>query len=793
MANKIKGLTVEIGGDTTKLGKALEDVNKKSRDLSSELGEVNRLLKMDPGNADLLAQKQKILADAVTNTAKKLDTLKEAERQVQQQFERGEVSEEQVRALQREIVATEKKLGGYKNAVKETAEEIDNLGEQSRAAKNASQGLGDTMDSIANTGLATLGGLVTAAAGALTAAAETTREYRTEMAKLDTAFTDNGHSSEAALGAYRDLQGVLGETEQAVEAANHLALLTDNEKDLSTWTGDILPGIFATFGASLPLEGLTEAANHTAKLGEVQGPLADALEWAGISTDSYNEKLAACTTEQERQTLIMDTLNGIYGEASAAYKETNADVIAANQANEAWTASLAQVGAAVEPLLTKVKEMGAELMTKLAPVIEGLLNNLPAVAVALGGIAAALVSYKVAAIAATAAEKGMTLAQYAAATAQKVLNAAMSANPIGIIILAITALVTAFVYLWNNCEQFREFWINLWEGLKSAVNKVVAWIKENWQTMLLFLINPLAGIFKYCYEHFDGFREMVDNVIAKVKKYFSSFVSTLKALPGKIWSSIVGAVDKVKQWGTQLVNRAKTAASNLLSNVTSTLKNLPGRIWSAISGAIQRVATWGTNMVSKAKSGMAKVVSTVTTTLKNLPSKVLSIGKDLVTGLWNGVSNKLAWLKSKISGFADSVLDGIKNFFGVHSPARSSGSLKTTDWVGEMLNEGLAGGLIDSADTPINAMRAVTGGVLGAAKEFNGLEVERGLRTTRSMAAQTAAAGGTGISAKLDAILAAIEKGQVLTIDKKLLVGGTASDYDNTLGQRRVLVARGAL
>ena len=741
MANKIKGLTVEIGGDTTKLGKALEDVNKKSRDLSSELGEVNRLLKMDPGNADLLAQKQKILADAVTNTAKKLDTLKEAERQVQQQFERGEVTEEQVRALQREIVATEKKLGGYKNAVKETAEEIDNLGQQSRAAKNASEGLGDVMDNIANTGLATLGGLVTAAAGALTAAAESTREYRTEMAKLDTAFTDNGHSSAAALGAYRELQGILGETDQAVEAANHLAKLTDNEKDLATWTGDILPGLFATFGASLPIEGLTEAANETAKVGQVTGPLADALNWAGVSEDAFNESLAACTTEQERQTLIMETLSGLYGEASAKYKETNADVIAANQANEAWTASLAQVGAAVEPLLTKVKEMGAELLTKLVPVIEGLLNNLPAVAVALAGIAAALVSYKVAAIAATAAEKGMTLAQYAAATAQKVLNAAMTANPIGLVILAITALVTAFVYLWNNSEKFREFWIKLWEKIKTTALNVA---------------------------------------------------DALKQLPAKIYNAISGAIDRVKTWGTNLVNRAKTAASNMLNNVTNTIKQLPGKIWSFLTQAVTKVGTWGTNMVSKAKAGMKNVISAVTSTLKELPSKVLSIGKDLISGLWNGISDKLSWLKSKISGFASSVLDSIKDFFGVHSPARSSGSLKTTDWVGEMLNEGLAGGLIDSAGTPIKAMQKVTGGVLDAAKNVNGLEVERSLRT-RTTAAQVAAASSPGIGAKLDAILAAIEKGQVLTLDKKQLVVGTANEYDTTLGQRRALVARGAL
>ena len=89
MASKIKGLTIEIGGDTTKLGQALEDVNKKSRDLSSELGSINKLLKLDPTNVELLSQKQKVLADAISNTSDKLDTLKEAEKQVQEQFKRG--------------------------------------------------------------------------------------------------------------------------------------------------------------------------------------------------------------------------------------------------------------------------------------------------------------------------------------------------------------------------------------------------------------------------------------------------------------------------------------------------------------------------------------------------------------------------------------------------------------------------------------------------------------------------------------------------------------------------------
>ena len=150
MANNIKGLTVEIGGDTTKLGKALEEVNKKSRDLSSELGEINRALRLDPGNTELLVQKQKVLAEAISNTAEKLDTLKHAEKQVQEQFERGEVSEEQVRALQREIITTTNKLDSYEKAAKETAEQVDKLGFESEATEKQVDKLGDEAEQTGN-------------------------------------------------------------------------------------------------------------------------------------------------------------------------------------------------------------------------------------------------------------------------------------------------------------------------------------------------------------------------------------------------------------------------------------------------------------------------------------------------------------------------------------------------------------------------------------------------------------------------------------------------------------------
>ena len=339
MAGNIKGLTVEIGGDTTKLGQALDDVNSRSKMLSKELGAINNLLKVDPGNYEAMAQKQQILAEAVENTKQKLDILKEAEQQVQAQFERGEVSEEQVSALRNEIINTTAKLKTYEKAAEETADAMGQMGdgaedasdslddtgdEADKAAdkvedfseaaddaeetggklgstlssaaksglsavgsaasgavgkiKELKESLGESLANAAKTGLTAVGAAATAAVAGLTAAAEESREYREAMGKLNTAFETSGHSAEDAYNTYSSLQSILGETDQAVEAANHLAKLTDNAEELTTWT-DIATGVYATFGDSLPIEGLTEAANETAKVGQITGPMADAINW----------------------------------------------------------------------------------------------------------------------------------------------------------------------------------------------------------------------------------------------------------------------------------------------------------------------------------------------------------------------------------------------------------------------------------------------------------------------------------------------------------------------------------
>lgn len=212
----------------------------------------------------------------------------------------------------------------------------------------------------------------TAAATAIAATAEKTRDYRTAMAKLDTAFVTNGHSAETAYNTYKALQSVLGETDTAVEAANHLAVLCNNQEDLSRWT-DICTGVFATFGDSLPIEGLTESANETAKVGQVTGTLADALNWCGISEDDFNKKLEACTSEEKRQKLIMDTLYWTYRSASEQYKETGENVIKANEAQEKLNKAMGKLGDIAEPVVSSFKSWVADMVTASIPYLESMI------------------------------------------------------------------------------------------------------------------------------------------------------------------------------------------------------------------------------------------------------------------------------------------------------------------------------------------------------------------------------------------------------------------------------------
>ena len=172
-------------------------------------------------------------------------------------------------------------------------EAIDDTGNRAENAETKTSGAFSKIGSAAAAVGRVVVGAGTVMAGAFVAAVEGTREYRVSMGMLETAFAQQNLSAGAAKQTYSELNAVLGDSQQATEAAQQLAQLADSEAELNNWT-NILTGVYATFGEALPVEGLAEAANHTAKVGEVQGALADALEWSGVSVESFNDKLANC-------------------------------------------------------------------------------------------------------------------------------------------------------------------------------------------------------------------------------------------------------------------------------------------------------------------------------------------------------------------------------------------------------------------------------------------------------------------------------------------------------------------
>ena len=382
--------------------------------------------------------------------------------------------------------------------------------------------------------------------GAFVTAIEATREYRTSMGQLETAYTTAGHSAESAKNTYSDLNAILGDSGQATEAAQMLANLTDSEQELDEWT-HILTGVYSEFGEALPVEGLAEAALHTAKVGEVQSSMADALEWSGRSVDDFNKQLAKCSTEQERQELITKTMNELYGEQATKYKEVNKDVIAAEKANQKLTDAFAQIGAVGEPILTAIKEKVAEMVTIAVPHIQSFIDKFKDlkqwiadnkttidtwVAVIIGatvtiGTFLLILNWGAIMTAAANAIKTVRIAILA-------LNTALKANPIGFVISLIAGLVAAFIYLWNNNEGFRKFWLNMWEKVKDVTAKVISAVKNKFND-LQDGFNKVKTIFgniqKTISEKMESAQKTVKKVIDKIKGFFPLSL-------GKIFSNI---------------------------------------------------------------------------------------------------------------------------------------------------------------------------------------------------------------------------------------------------------------
>lgn len=350
----IKGITIKIGGDTAGLTTALHKVNDELATTQADLKQVERLLKLDPTNTELLAQRQRLLAQAVEQSKDKIEQLKEAEKQAQEQLKKGKISQDQYEALRREIVRTEEALDSLQKEAKQANGALANV---SAAATK----IGSTADKIANK----TKGITTAIAGLGAAAVATvpaTEELRKDLSLLDQNAKQNGVGVDAAREAWEEFVVVAGEADSAVEATSNLLAAGFTESNLQKAV-EGLAGAAQKFPDTLKIESLADSLQETLATGKATGQFAELLDRLGYSTEDFSAQLAACTSDAERQNAILELLaNQGLNDAYNAWKKNNAAMVENERANLEWQQSTAEVAEMVLPVLTKVTQLGTKLL-----------------------------------------------------------------------------------------------------------------------------------------------------------------------------------------------------------------------------------------------------------------------------------------------------------------------------------------------------------------------------------------------------------------------------------------------
>lgn len=716
---------VDIGDFSSAMREAQRSIKTTNAEFNAATAGMNKW----SDNADGLTAKLKQLDGQLTGQKRILEVLEnQYESIVQTQGANSEAAENmRIRILNQQatIKKTASSIEHYTESLnnlgdasedsatgsKKAAKGIDDVADSAGSAENDVEGLTGKLGDLAKKGFAAVGAAAASAATAFLGSAEATREYREDMNKLQTAYQSAGHSAETATEMYKSFFSVLGEEDRSVEAVAHLAKLTTNQKELAKWS-DIAAGVWGTFGDSLPIEGLTEAANETAKTGEVVGVLADALNWAGLSQDDFNKKLSTLNSEQDRATYITETLNNAYAEASAKYKELNDDVMEAQRAQSELSDATAKVGAAAEPVLTKLKLLGAAALNEVTPAIKGLSNVF--VQMLNGGMDFSQIITLLFNSLMTAMPQLSTVGAQMITT----LGDGIKSNLPSLTSKALDMILSFVDTIAANLPQLIQagagFIQNIVQGLMNAlpvliektpliVSKIANLINDNAPTILKAGFNIIVTIAK-------GIMQAVPVLLANIPQILKAILDAWLAFN---WlnlgeQGIKLLADGIKASGTL----AKNAANSVKDWIVQALQKLPSQLMTLGKNAISSMSKGITSMVGSIRSSAAKIGNTIVEQFRNLPSEMVSIGTNIIKGIGRGLENAKDWLYDKITGIMGSVVDWAQDALDINSPSKVF-----RDEVGVYIAEGIGEGITRKLSTVKDAVHSTIGGALNTAKQ----------------------------------------------------------------------------
>jgi hypothetical protein len=505
---------------------------------------------------------------------------------------------------------------------------------------------------VAAKGIAAIGTAASGAVVGLLALESSTEEYRVAMGKLNTAFEAAGYGAETAQQAYNAFYGILGDTDTATEASQLLAKLADSAEDVSTWT-DIAAGVAGTFGDSLPIEGLIEASNETAKVGQVTGVLADALNWAGISEDDFNARLSACSSESERNQLIMDTLSGTYDEASEAFYRNNEALVESRNNQAQLDATLATLGQTVSNVKNRLLSEFLPAISNVATAFSGMLSGTAGADQQFSTAVQGLVNVAVSKLPEFLNMGVQILSSLASGIVQSIPTLVAAVPQI---VAEIGAALTELLpqVLDMGVQLLDQFTSGIETGLPDMVSRIPEIITQ----FLSYITEQLPTIL-------DKGVELLNNLVNGIIRAIPQMVAALPQIITSFAKFIADNLPEIVRAGIDI----------LMNLITGIIKTIPDLV-----------------------ASLPQIINAIIDGIGNLMGGIVDIGKNIVEGIWQGIQDMAVWIKDKVTGFFSGIVDGVKNFLGIRSPSKLF-----RDEIGRNIGLGVAEGIEDSEDDAVKA------------------------------------------------------------------------------------------